>query len=143
MKQTEQGGAGMLALRLGSGSLLAAHGAQKLFGLFNGPGLTRWNGMVESMGMRPGSVWGPAAGAAEFGGGALMALGFLNPIGPLAAISSMIVATRKVHWGKPIFVTEGGAELPLTNIGIAIAVAIEGPGVFDSIMYSAFDFPPG
>ncbi len=34
----------------------------------------------------------------------------------------------KVHWGKPIWVTSGGAELPVTNIGIAAALGLAGPG---------------
>lgn len=119
----------MLALRIAGGTLMAAHGSQKLFGLFNGPGLKKWTDMVEShMGMKPGKVWGPTGAVAEFAGGTLTALGLLNPLGPLATISAMTVATRKAHWGKPVFVSAGGAELPLTNIGIALAVAIEGPG---------------
>lgn len=129
-RETDKGGLGLLAVRVASGSLLAAHGSQKLFGWFDGPGLKNWNSMNESMGMTPGAVWGPAGGMAEFGGGLLTALGFLNPIGPLGIISAMTVATRKVHWGKPVFVTKGGAELPLINIGIALAVALEGPGAY-------------
>jgi putative oxidoreductase len=91
--------------------------------------LKKWSELVESMlGMKPGRFWGLTGGLAEFTGGILTALGFLNPIGPLASISAMVVATRKAHWGKPVFANEGGAELPLTNIGIALAVALEGPG---------------
>jgi putative oxidoreductase len=33
-----------------------------------------------------------------------------------------------VHWGKPIWNTAGGAELPLTNMAAAAALAIAGPG---------------
>lgn len=128
MSEYDRGGLGMLAVRLAGGILLAAHGAQKLFGLFEGPGLKGFGDAVESMGIKPGRVWAPVAAMAEFGGGMLTALGFLNPLGPLGAIAAMIVATWKVHWGKPVFVSKGGAELPLTNIGIALAVAIEGPG---------------
>jgi hypothetical protein len=38
------------------------------------------------------------------------------------------MATTKVHWGKPIWVTSGGAELPVTNMAAALAVALAGPG---------------
>ncbi len=126
--ESYSGGLGMLALRLVGGLLLAAHGAQKLFGWWDGPGLQGFAGAVENMGMKPGRLWAPAAGLAEFGGGLLTALGLLNPLGPLGAIAAMIVATRKAHWGKPVFAMKGGAELPLTNIALALAVAVEGPG---------------
>jgi putative oxidoreductase len=35
-----------------------------------------------------------------------------------------------VHKGTPIWVTEGGAELPLTNIAAAVALALTGPGAY-------------
>jgi putative oxidoreductase len=37
------------------------------------------------------------------------------------------MATRKAHWGKPIWVTEGGAELPVLNIAISTALMIREP----------------
>jgi putative oxidoreductase len=51
----------------------------------------------------------------------LTALGLLNPLGPLGIIGSMSMATRKAHRGKPVWVTEGGAELPLLNIAVSTA----------------------
>jgi putative oxidoreductase len=69
----------LLVLRAVSGSLLVGHGAQKLFGSFNGPGLEGTSGWLESMGLRPGRPWAYLAGLSELGGGALTALGFLNP----------------------------------------------------------------
>ena len=118
----------LLVLRLTLGSLLAGHGAQKLFGWFGGYGLEGTSGWIESLGLRPGRRWALMAGLSEFGGGVLMVLGFLNPLGPLAAIGAMGMATAKVHWGKPIWVTSGGAELPITNMAIALALGLAGPG---------------
>ena len=34
------------------------------------------------------------------------------------------------HTLRPIFVTEGGAELPVTNIAVALAVLLSGPGKY-------------
>jgi putative oxidoreductase len=51
-----------------------------------------------------------------------------GPLGPVSTISAMIMAAVKGHWGKPIWVTEGGAELPVTNIVVATALALSGPG---------------
>jgi putative oxidoreductase len=42
----------------------------------------------------------------------------------------MRMATTKVHASKPVWVTSGGAELPLTNIAVALALALTGPGKF-------------
>jgi putative oxidoreductase len=70
------------------------------------------------------------AGGSEFGGGVLSLLGVLNPLGPLGVTGAMSMATRKAHWGKPIWVTEGGPELPVTNIAIAIALMLTGPGKY-------------
>ena len=40
------------------------------------------------------------------------------------------MATRKAHWGKPVWVTEGGPELPVTNMSIATALMLAGPGKY-------------
>ena len=87
------------------------------------------------LGMRPGRPWAYLAGLSEFGGGVLTALGLLNPLGPLGVIGSMSMATRKAHWGKPIWVTEGGAKLPDLNIAISTALMIREP--------DGYSFPPG
>ena len=88
------------------------------------------SGFMEMLGMRPGRPWAYMAGLSEFGGGVLTALGLFNPLGPLGIIGSMTMATRKAHWGKPIWVTEGGAELPVTNIAVATALLLNGPGKY-------------
>jgi putative oxidoreductase len=118
----------LLVLRLSTGGFLMGHGAQKLFGMFEGPGLEGTAGWLESMGMRPGKQWAWLAALSEFGGGALTLLGFVSPVGPLGAAASMGMATFKVHAGKPIWVTSGGAELPVTNMAIAAALMLAGPG---------------
>ncbi len=118
----------LLLLRLTFGTLMAGHGAQKLFGWFGGYGLEGTSGWLESMGLRPGRPWAILAGLSEFGGGLLTLLGFLNPLGPLATIGSMGMAIAKVHWGKPIWVTSGGAELPVTNMAIGLALGLARPG---------------
>lgn len=132
MRRRESGMASLavLVLRLALGLFMAGHGSQKLFGWFGGPGLQNTSGWMESIGLRPGRPWALMAGLSEFGGGVLMILGLLNPIGPLSAIGSMVMATVKVHGDKPIWVTEGGAELPVTNIAAATALVLNGPGKY-------------
>ena len=119
-----------LILRVALGGLMAGHGAQKLFGSFSGPGMEGTSGFMEMLGLQPGKPWAVMAGLSEFGGGMLTLLGLLNPLGPVGVIGSMAMATTKAHWGKPIWVTEGGAELPVTNTAAATALIVGGPGKY-------------
>jgi putative oxidoreductase len=119
---------GLLGLRLVTGLLMAGHGAQKLFGWFEGHGLEATADWVASLGLKPGKPWAALGGLSEFAGGILTAAGFLNPLGPIGVLSAMAMATGKVHWRKPIWVTSGGAELPVTTGSAALAVALAGPG---------------
>ena len=109
---------------------MAGHGAQKLFGWFGGPGLKGTAKWLESIGLTPGQWSAMAAALSEFGGGTLTMLGFLDPLGPVATLGSMAMATAKVHWGKPIWVNAGGAEYPLVNMAIATALILAGPGTY-------------
>jgi putative oxidoreductase len=119
---------GVLIVRLVVGGLLAGHGAQKLFGAFGGNGLQGTAAWMESIELKPGDAWARVAGSSELGGGILTMFGFLNPLGPIAAIGAMAMAWAKVHLGKPVWVTTGGAELPLTNMAVLTALTIAGPG---------------
>lgn len=118
----------LLLLRVVTGGLLAGHGAQKLFGSFGGYGLEGTAGWLESIGLKPGKAWAGMAGLGELGGGALTVLGLGGPFGSLLAISSMAMAALKGHAGKPIWNTEGGAELPVVNIAASTALLLAGPG---------------
>ncbi len=118
----------LLFVRLVVGTLLAGHGAQKLFGWFEGPGLKGTHSVMEMLGMRPGRVWGTVAALGEIVGGILTGLGFLNPLGPMNVAAAMTVAIRRAHWNKPIWATKGGAELPLTNLAAVSVIAAVGPG---------------
>ncbi len=120
--------AGLLTLRLVTGGLLAGHGAQKLFGALGGYGLQGTVGWLETIGLKPGKTWAFMAGASEFGSGVLMTLGLLNPVGPISSFGPMLMAWRVAHAGKPIWVTSGGAELPLMNLAAATALILAGPG---------------
>lgn len=119
---------GILIVRLIVGLALAAHGAQKLFGWFGGPGMKGTAGFMESLGWRPGNVFALLAGLGEFGGGLLTVLGFLNPIGPALIIIVMLNAMFSVHIRNGFFAAANGVELPLMNIAGASAIAFAGPG---------------
>ncbi|MFC7742527.1 DoxX family membrane protein [Nocardiopsis composta] len=64
------GDVAVLAVRVGVGATIFAHGAQKLFGWFGGGGLEGTAKGFEGMGYRPGESTALAAGLSEAAGGA-------------------------------------------------------------------------
>lgn len=68
--------AGLLILRLVAGLTIAAHGAQKLFGWFGGPGVSKLMRGFQGQGLKPGWFWVSLAILGEFGGGLSVAFGF-------------------------------------------------------------------
>jgi putative oxidoreductase len=134
---------GLLLLRLVLGLVMAAHGSQKLFGWFGGHGLAAVSGMFESMGFRPGRLLATAAALSEFGGGLLMALGFLGPVGPALVLAVMIVAAISVHWHNGLFAMSNGIEVPLLYAAGATALALTGPGAYSLDALLGLTFTPG
>ena len=119
---------GILVLRLVLGLLMAAHGAQKLFGWFGGYGLAGTGGYFEGLGFHPGRIFAAAAATSEVLSGLLIALGLLGPVGPALMVSVMVVAAVSVHGAHGLFAASNGIEMPLLyGIGGA-ALALTGPG---------------
>jgi putative oxidoreductase len=120
--------AGLLLIRVVVGAIMAAHGAQKLFGWFGGHGLAGTGSWLEPMSLKPGRAYAAIAGLAEFGGGLLLALGLLTPLGAAAVAGVMLVAIATVHWSNGFFNASGGYEFNLLIAATVIALAITGPG---------------
>ena len=121
---------GVLVLRLVVGGVMFAHGAQKLFGWFGGYGLAGTSAFFGSqLRLRPATFWTLLAGLSEAGGGLLLALGLLDPLGSLGIIAAMLMAIILAHWGR-FWNTENGVEYHLVLIAAALAVAIGGPGAY-------------
>src|SRR3954469_15727406 len=114
---------GVLILRVFIGLVLVAHGSQKLFGWFSGPGLKGFTGWMAAMGLKPASIWGIMGALSEFGGGVLIGLGLLNPVGALAIIGAMLMAIGLAHWSKGFWGTNGGYEFPLVLLVVSAVLA--------------------
>src|SRR5450759_2413679 len=108
---------GLLILRLGIGLIIAAHGAQKLFGVWGGPGMTKWAQSVQRLRIRPAQPWAWVAALSEFGGG-------------LAITGAMLVAIATVHLAKGFWASKGGFEFNLSLMVGAAALAFTGPGPY-------------
>ncbi|MEV6927371.1 DoxX family protein [Dactylosporangium sp. NPDC051485] len=89
-----------LLLRLALGSMLLAHGANKVWGGGGLPGTASW---FEGLGMRPGWLHARLAVVAELGAGALMCLGLLTPLAGAAFVGLMVTAALTDHRDNGFF----------------------------------------
>jgi putative oxidoreductase len=119
---------GLLISRLVLGLSYAAHGAQKAFGWFEGPGPQGTAGLMDSLGFKPGEKYASAAAYSELIAGGMIALGFGGPIGPAIVLSGMLVAQETVHRKHGYFNTQGGIELNVIYSAGALALASAGFG---------------
>lgn len=119
----------LLVLRVATGLIVAAHGAQKLFGWWGGPGYAGFRGGMSYMGLKPAGVWAALGVASELGGGLLLALGLLNPLGALGVAAAMLTAIFLVHYPK-FFSTNNGSEFPLILLINALVLGFGGSGAY-------------
>lgn len=123
-----EAGVAALILRVPVGLILAAHGAQKLFGWFDGYGLEGTAGWLSSIGLEPGYLMALMAGSAEFFGGLALVLGLLTRPAALVAAFTMLVAIFSVHIGNGLFASNDGYEYALTLLVVTVSLAIQGGG---------------
>ena len=117
-----------VALRVGAGTIFAAHGAQKLFGWYGGYGLEATAGWMASIGLEPGMLMAILAGGAEFFGGLLLIVGLLvRPVALLLA-ATMVVAIVSVHLQNGLFLANNGYEFGLALLVITVGLALRGAG---------------
>jgi putative oxidoreductase len=120
----------LLILRLGIGLTFAAHGAQKVFGWWGGPGLAGWEGAMERMRYRPARPFAVISALVELIGGLLLAVGLVTPIAAAALVAQSVVIIGQVHWEHGFFSASSGMEFPLV-LGIgAAAIGLAGPGAY-------------
>jgi putative oxidoreductase len=120
----------LLVARVIVGGIFAAHGAQKVLGAFDGPGLSK---MAEMMGplAYPVSI-------GEFLGGIGIIFGFLSRFSAAANITIMVGAICMVHGQNGFFLGKGpdstlataGYEYNLALIGLLTPILFAGPGRF-------------
>jgi putative oxidoreductase len=118
----------VLFLGLAVGLTFAAHGAQKAFGWWGGPGMAGWQGAMEHMGFRPARLFALVSMGAELVGGLFLAIGFLTPLAAAVLVAQSTVIILQVHLPKGFWTAEGGIEFAL-QLGIgALVVGLLGRG---------------
>ena len=120
--------AGLLVLRLTIGLIMAAHGAQKAFGMFGGDGLGATADGFSALGYQPGILFALAAVVGELFGGLFLAIGLLTPLAAGGIIGVTVNAMVAVNLGNGFFASHDGIELPLILTGGALALLLAGPG---------------
>lgn len=121
---------GLLLLRLILGLVFLLHGAQKLFGVFGGHGLTGTTQFMNALGLHPAKWWATVAALGEFVGGLLLVLGLFTPLAALLVLAVMLVAILKVHVRKGFWNSQGGYEYNLVLSVLATVLGLVGAGVF-------------
>jgi putative oxidoreductase len=127
---------GPAALRLCVGSVFLAHGAQKLFGLLGGAGISGTAGLLSGFGLPYSTPLAVALGLAEFGGGILLILGGATLWVSLVLLLDMALTVWKVHY--PLGLSSAGwmparahdAEFHLVLIGALLCLLLAGPGAW-------------
>ena len=93
---------GLLVLRLALGTVMIAHGYQKMIG-----GMSHSTGMLSHIGIPP---WmGYLMVAAEFGGGIFMVIGFLTRFAAIAIFIDMVVAISR-------YISRTACSLPMAAL---------------------------
>lgn len=118
----------LLILRLVVGLTFAAHGAQKLWGWWGGPGMANWRGAMQAMGFRPAPLFAAVSALTELAGGLLLALGLVTPVVAALLVAQSLVIIGQVHWAKGFFNTGGGYEFPLVLAAGVVATGLVGAG---------------
>jgi putative oxidoreductase len=118
----------ILSARVVAGGIFMAHGAQKLFGAFGGPGLAA---VVQMMG-----PLGYLVTIGEFFGGLGLVFGILSRFSAASIIIIMLGAVATVHGKFGFFMNWAGNqagegfEYHLLAIGALLPIVIAGPGRF-------------
>jgi putative oxidoreductase len=125
----------MLLVRLGAGIVFFAHGAQKVFGWFGGPGLKATIATFQQYMKIPPAATVLAAFLECFGGLALI-VGLLVRPAALGLTVVMLVAIVKVHGRNGFFLNMSGTpgkghgfEFNFVLLMMLLAILVAGAGV--------------
>ncbi|MFD0271873.1 DoxX family protein [Streptomyces sp. NPDC127106] len=119
---------GLPLLRLVLGLIMAVHGTQKLFGWFDGPGVTSTAEAFEEVGYPAGVSMAVIASLTEMLGGLGLVFGLLTPLAGAAIVGVMINAIS-VKWAGDVM-GQQGVEYEVLITAAAATLALTGPGRF-------------
>ena len=115
-------------IRIALGSIMFAHGAQKVFGVWGGTGLDTYTSGPAPFELHPPGVWLTVFAFSELLGGLLILLGLLTRVGAFFIAFTVAVVIAGVRWKNGFFQSEGGYEYQLAQLGMAVTLLILGGG---------------
>ena len=113
----------LLLIRLASALAFLYHGSAILFGAFGGPGPEKFSAMMHAP-----VLIGYLVGLAQLAGGLAVLFGIFTRIGAACIIVIMLGAIFLVHLPHGFDISQGGFEYALTQLLIALALLLAGPG---------------
>ena len=122
----------LTVMRLVLGTVMFAHGAQKMLGWFGGYGFHGTMGFFTGMGVPAPLAF--LAICAEFFGGIGLIVGLLSRVAALGIITNMLVAVATVHVHVGFFMNWAGTqkgegyEYHLLAIALGLLIAVKGGG---------------
>lgn len=117
--------AALLILRIACAMAFLYHGSSILFGAFAGPGPQQF-----AASHRWPAALGYLVGLAQFGGGLAVLSGILFRLGAACIVAVMLGAIFLVHLPSGFDIGNGGAEYALTQLLVAVAFLLTGPGAY-------------
>ena len=121
---------GIFVLRIAIGLMFMLHGTQKLFGAFDGPGISGFAKHLAASGLPHPTLQAYLAGGSEFFCGLLLIFGFLGRHAVCPLLVVMAVAFWKVHSAKGFFLQNGGFEYVFIISAGLFAILTLGSGKF-------------
>jgi len=119
-----------IPLRLGLGIMFAAHGLQKVFGLFGGAGVKNFSQMLSNLGFVPPMFWAYLAAYTELIGGLCLIIGLGTRIASGFLFVLIVVAGSAVHLKNGFFLKDGGIEYTFVIAFACLALMLLGSGKF-------------
>lgn len=121
---------GLLVLRVAVGVLALAHGLQKLFGIWGGPGLDGFETFLVDAGFEQANILAPAGAIGEVVAGILLILGLFTPFAAAGLLAVLINAWCVLQAAEPglQWFAPDGPELEMLLAAMLVAIALTGPG---------------
>jgi putative oxidoreductase len=122
---------GLLLLRIAVGGTFFAHGMQKVFGTWGGPGIDRFARTLVDFGFRESHTLSWVTGITELVAGACVVLGLFTPLAA-AALLSIKIGAVVLKSGSGFFIASAaGANAVELDVVLGLAAAalvLTGPG---------------